>query len=57
VLTADELLMTSATKEVLAITEVNGQAVGHGRPGPVYTALRAAYDRRIEACARGALSA
>jgi D-alanine transaminase len=57
VLTADELLMTSATKEVLAITEVNGQAVGHGRPGPVYTALRAAYDQRIEACARGALSA
>lgn len=36
---ADEVWMTSSTKEVLAITRLDGQAVGHGdtagRPGPV----------------------
>ncbi|MFM1860388.1 MAG: hypothetical protein RL133_1888 [Pseudomonadota bacterium] len=53
VMDADELLMTSATKEILAITEVNGRPVGSGAPGPVYTALRRAYDQRIEACIRG----
>ena len=33
--TADEVWMTSSTKEVLAITTLDGQAVGNGRPGPV----------------------
>lgn len=46
---ADELMLTSATKEVLPITRYNGQPVGGGQPGPVYRALRAAYDRAIEA--------
>jgi D-alanine transaminase len=44
---ADELLMSSATKEVLPITQLDGQAVGQGRPGPVFQALRAAYDDAI----------
>lgn len=44
VLDADELLLTSATKEVLPITQLDGQAVGHGIPGPVYHALYAAYQ-------------
>ncbi|MEN9794369.1 MAG: hypothetical protein RJA17_909 [Pseudomonadota bacterium] len=46
---ADELLMSSATKEVLPITQLDGQAVGQGRPGPVFQALRAAYDDAIAA--------
>lgn len=33
--TADEVWMTSSTKEVLAITTLDGQAVGNGLPGPV----------------------
>ncbi|HLV27830.1 MAG TPA: D-amino acid aminotransferase [Burkholderiaceae bacterium] len=49
VATADELLLTSATKEVLPITRYNGQPVGQGKAGPVYARLRAAYDAVIEA--------
>lgn len=33
--TADEVWMTSSTKEVLAITALDGQPVGSGKPGPV----------------------
>lgn len=49
VASADELMLTSATKEVLPITRYNGQPVGDGGPGPVYARLRAAYDAVIAA--------
>ncbi|WP_042338392.1 D-amino acid aminotransferase [Paraburkholderia ferrariae] len=42
---ADEILVTSATKEVLPVTSLDGAAVGSGKPGPVYAALYAAYQR------------
>ncbi len=42
---ADELLLSSATKEVLPITRLDGRPVGSGRPGPVFAALHAAYQR------------
>ncbi len=45
--TADEIMLTSATKEVLPITHYNGKPVGNGVPGPVYVALRAGYDKAI----------
>ncbi len=45
VFAADELLLSSATKEVLAITTLDGQPVGSGKPGPVYAQLHAAYQR------------
>lgn len=49
VLAADELLLSSATKEVLAITRLDGEGVGHGasrgKPGPVYARLHEAYQR------------
>lgn len=51
VLAADELLLSSATKEVLAITSLDGQPVGNGQPGPVYQALYAAYQRAKQAVA------
>jgi D-alanine transaminase len=45
---ADELMLSSATKEVLAITTLDGQAVGHGatagKPGPVYQRVYQAYQ-------------
>ena len=44
VLAADELLLSSATKEVLPITRLDGQAVGNGKPGPVYARLHAGYQ-------------
>jgi D-alanine transaminase len=45
----DELMLTSATREILPIVSLDGKPVGSGRPGPVYAKLRAAYDEAIEA--------
>jgi D-alanine transaminase len=44
VVAADEVLLSSATKEVLAVTRLDGQAVGTGQPGPVYQRLYAGYQ-------------
>lgn len=44
VLQADELLLSSATKEVLAVTTLDARPVGLGRPGPVYAQLHAGYN-------------
>jgi D-alanine transaminase len=44
VLAADELLLSSATKEVLPVTALDGRPIGDGKPGPVYRALYAAYQ-------------
>jgi D-alanine transaminase len=41
---ADELLLSSATKEVLPVTSLDGKAVGLGVPGPVYAKLYAGYQ-------------
>ena len=49
---ADEVLLSSASKEVIAVTRLDGEPVGHGalrgRPGPVYARLHEAYQRAIE---------
>ncbi len=46
---ADEILLSSATKEVIAVTSLDGEPVGHGalrgKPGPVYARLHEAYAR------------
>jgi D-alanine transaminase len=42
--TADELLLTSSTKEVLAITRLDGKPVGNGKPGPMFARLHALYQ-------------
>ena len=44
VLTADEVLLSSATKEVLPVTRIDGQPVGDGQPGTVYDLLYAGYQ-------------
>jgi D-alanine transaminase len=44
VLDADELLLSSATKEVLPVTRLDGKPVGQGAPGPVYAKLYAGYQ-------------
>lgn len=48
---ADEMMMSSATREVLPVVELDGKPVGSGKPGPIYQKLRAAYDARIAALA------
>ena len=45
VVNADELLLSSAIKEVLAVTTLDGRPVGSGRPGPVYAQLHAGYQK------------
>ena len=42
---ADELMLSSASKEVLPVTMLDGQPIGTGRPGPIYDALYAAYQQ------------
>lgn len=41
---ADELMLTSSTKEVLAITHLDGQAIGNGKPGAMYQRLFGLYQ-------------
>jgi len=45
VLAADEIMLSSATKEVLPVTRLDGLPVGNGRPGPVYARLYAGYQQ------------
>jgi D-alanine transaminase len=42
---ADELLLSSASKELLPVTTLDGRAIGNGRPGPIYERLYAAYQQ------------
>jgi len=44
VINADELLLTSSTKEVLAITRLDGKPVGDGKPGPMFAKLYKLYQ-------------
>jgi len=46
---ADEVILSSTSKEVLPVTRIDGELVGHGamrgKPGPVYARLYEAYQR------------
>jgi D-alanine transaminase len=41
---ADEIWVTSSSKEVLAIVELDGKRVGDGRPGPLFRQMHALYQ-------------
>ena len=41
---ADELWLSSSTKEVLAVTTLDGKPVGNGKPGPVFRRMHALYQ-------------
>jgi D-alanine transaminase len=45
VFAADELLISSASKELLPVVTLDGQAIGNGRPGPIYDSLYKAYQQ------------
>lgn len=44
VLGADELLLSSSTKEVLAITVLDGKQIGTGKPGTMFAKLHGLYQ-------------
>jgi len=44
VFAADEVMLSSATKEVLAVVKLDDQTIGNGQPGPIYKQLYAAYQ-------------
>jgi D-alanine transaminase len=41
---ADELWITSSTREILAITSLDGKAIGDGKPGPIFHRMYALYQ-------------
>jgi D-alanine transaminase len=45
VFAADEIILSSATKEVVPCTVLDGRPVGNGRPGPTYEKLFAGYQQ------------
>lgn len=42
---ADEVWLTSSTREVVAVTQLNGKPVADGRPGPVWAKIYAQYQQ------------
>lgn len=41
---ADEVWITSSSREVMPVTRLDGRPVGNGRPGPVFQQIHAAYQ-------------
>lgn len=50
---ADEIWITSSTKEILAVTRLDGRPVGDGRPGPLYRRMIALYQAYKHTIMRG----
>ena len=44
---ADELMLSSSTRELLPITRLDGRPVGSGKPGPLHARLHALYQDYI----------
>jgi D-alanine transaminase len=51
---ADELWLTSSSKEVLAISRLDGEPVGSGQPGPVFRTVHQAFQEFKRAVMRRA---
>ena len=51
---ADEVWITSATREVLAVTTLDGKPVGSGEPGPVFRRMHALFTQYKAALSAGA---
>jgi D-alanine transaminase len=57
---ADEILVTSSSKEVLAIVELDGKPIGGGKPGPVFQRVHRLYQdfkRKVMRAGRQAVAA
>ena len=51
--TADELLLTSSTKEIMPITRLDGRRVGDGTPGTMFSRLYRLYQEYKDKVMRG----
>jgi D-alanine transaminase len=51
---ADEVWITSSGREVLAVVELDGRAIGNGRPGPLFRRMHALYQDYKQRVARAA---
>jgi D-alanine transaminase len=54
--TAEELLLTSSTKEIMPITRLDGKPVGDGKPGPMFARLYQLYQNYKVTIMRGTAS-
>jgi D-alanine transaminase len=55
---ADEVWLSSSSKEVLAVTTLDGKPVGSGKPGPVFKRMHALFqEHKAQARHRGAVAA
>jgi D-alanine transaminase len=50
---AEEVWVTSSTREVLPIVELDGRMVGNGKPGPLWARMNALYQQRKEQLRQG----
>jgi branched-chain amino acid aminotransferase len=46
---ADEAFLTSSTREIQPLVQIDGQPVGNGEPGPVTKSLAAAFSEMVQA--------
>jgi D-alanine transaminase len=54
--TADEILLTSSTKEIMPITFLDNNSVGSGKPGAMFTQLHTLYQQYKATHMRGNIS-
>jgi D-alanine transaminase len=55
---ADEVWLTSSTKEVLAVTMLDGKPVGTGKPGPAFKRMHALFqEHKAKLAHRGTVAA
>jgi D-alanine transaminase len=51
-LSADEMWLSSSTKEVLAVSTLDGKPIGGGGPGPMFRRMYQAFQNHKPAAAR-----
>jgi branched-chain amino acid aminotransferase len=51
---ADEVFITSTTRELSPVVRIDDRVVGNGRPGPVFNTLLAGYRKRAQELTRAA---
>jgi D-alanine transaminase len=55
--TADEIWLSSSTKEVLAVSTLDGKPVGSGKPGPIFRRMHQLYQEHKAKAAKAKVAA